>query len=50
MKEVYELILLEKLKDQPNKKLIQYLQNLKIQILKKIIIDNYKNNEITSRE
>lgn len=42
MKEVYELIIQEKLKDKPNKAYIQWLQKLNEAILKGIIIDNYK--------
>jgi len=42
MKEVHELILREKLKDKPNKIYIQWLQKLNEQILKQIIINNYK--------
>jgi hypothetical protein len=42
MKEVHQLILKEKLKDKPDIKYIQWLQKLNQDILKKIIINNYK--------
>jgi hypothetical protein len=42
MKEVYELIIQEKLKVKPNRAYIQWLQKLNESILKGIIIDNYK--------
>jgi len=42
MKEVHQLILKEKLKDNPDIKYIQWLQKLNQDILKKIIINNYK--------
>ena len=45
MKEVHEMILKEKLKDQPNRKYIRWLQKLNQDILKQIIINNYKNKE-----
>ena len=43
MREVHELILKEKLKDKPNKKLIQWLQNLNEQIIAQILINEYLN-------
>ena len=42
MKEIHELILKEKMKKKPNRKYIQWLQKLNQDILKKIIVDNYK--------
>ena len=42
MKEVYQLIIKEKLKEKPNKSYIQWLQTLNEDILKQIIIDNYR--------
>jgi len=42
MKEVHQLILKEKLKDKPNVKYIQWLQKLNQDILKQIIVKNYK--------
>ena len=42
MKEVFQLIIKEKLKEKPNKNYIQWLQKLNQDILKKIIIDNYR--------
>tara|TARA_R100000908_G_C3750812_1_gene145436 strand:+ start:2055 stop:2186 length:132 start_codon:yes stop_codon:yes gene_type:complete len=42
MKEIHELILKEKLKNKPNKRFIQWLQKLNQDILKQIIINNYK--------
>ena len=42
MKEVQELILKEKLKEKPNKRYIQWLQKLNQDILKSIILKNYK--------
>ena len=42
MKEIHELILKEKLKDKPNRKYIQWLQKLNRDILKQIIVKNYK--------
>tara|TARA_Y100001972_G_scaffold92373_1_gene113097 strand:+ start:1038 stop:1169 length:132 start_codon:yes stop_codon:yes gene_type:complete len=42
MKEIHELILKEKLKQKPNRKYIQWLQKLNQDILKQIIVDNYK--------
>ena len=42
MKEIHELILKEKLKDKPNRKYIQWLQKLNQDILKQIIVKNYK--------
>tara|TARA_R100000988_G_C4005648_1_gene172396 strand:+ start:3311 stop:3442 length:132 start_codon:yes stop_codon:yes gene_type:complete len=42
MKEIHELILKEKLKDKPDRKYIQWLQKLNQDILKKIIVKNYK--------
>jgi len=43
MKEVHELILKEKLKEKPNVRYIQWLQKLNKEILKDIILKNYKN-------
>ncbi len=43
MKEVHELILKEKLKEKPNVRYIQWLQKLNQEILKDIILKNYKN-------
>ena len=42
MREVQELILKEKLKDNPNIKYIQWLQKINENILKEIILTNYK--------
>jgi hypothetical protein len=42
MKEIHELILKEKLKDKPDRKYIQWLQKLNQDILKQIIVKNYK--------
>lgn len=42
MKEIHELILKEKLKEKPNKRFIQWLQKLNEDILKQIIVKNYK--------
>jgi hypothetical protein len=42
MKEVFQLIIKEKLKEKPNKNYIQWLQKLNQDILKQIIIDNYR--------
>ena len=42
MKEIHELILKEKLKAKPNRKYIQWLQKLNQDILKQIIVKNYK--------
>ncbi len=42
MKEIHEMILSEKMKDNPNKKFIQWLQKLNQEILKQIILKNYK--------
>tara|TARA_R100000742_G_C4205678_1_gene33494 strand:+ start:472 stop:603 length:132 start_codon:yes stop_codon:yes gene_type:complete len=42
MKEIHELILKEKMKDKPNRKYIQWLQKLNQDILKQIIVKNYK--------
>mgnify|MGYP003129353522 FL=1 len=42
MKEIHELILKEKLKDKPNRRYIQWLQKLNQDILKQIIVKNYK--------
>tara|TARA_R100000935_G_C2683641_1_gene103715 strand:- start:307 stop:438 length:132 start_codon:yes stop_codon:yes gene_type:complete len=42
MKEIHEMILSEKLKVKPNKKFIQWLQKLNQDILKRIIIKDYK--------
>ena len=42
MKEVYQLMIDEKMKENPNKSYIQWLQKLNEAILKQIIIDNYK--------
>jgi|TARA_R110000744_G_scaffold273115_1_gene386027 hypothetical protein len=42
MKEVFQLIIKEKLKEKPNKGYIQWLQKLNQDILKQIIIDNYR--------
>ena len=42
MKEVYDLIIKEKLKDKPNKGYIQWLQKINENILKQIIIDSYR--------
>ena len=50
MREVHELILKEKLKEKPNKKLIQWLQNLNEQIIAQILINEYMNKDIASRE
>jgi|TARA_S200002703_G_scaffold1020_1_gene1748 hypothetical protein len=45
MKEVHELILKEKLKEKPNIRYIQWLQKLNQDILKQIILNNYKNKD-----
>tara|TARA_R110000751_G_scaffold48529_4_gene108020 strand:- start:360 stop:491 length:132 start_codon:yes stop_codon:yes gene_type:complete len=42
MREVHEMILKEKMKPTPNRRFIQWLQKLNQEILKKIIIKNYK--------
>jgi len=42
MKEIHQMILKEKMKERPNRKYIQWLQKLNQDILKKIIIENYK--------
>jgi len=42
MKEVQEMILEEKLNSKPNKRLIQYLQKLNKELVKKLIYKNYK--------
>jgi hypothetical protein len=42
MKEIHEMILNEKMKDKPNKRFIQWLQKLNQEILKQIILNNYK--------
>ena len=42
MKEVQDTILKEKLKKDPDKRFIQWLQKLNHEILKDIIIKNYK--------
>ena len=42
MKEIHQMILKEKMKEKPNRKYIQWLQKLNQDILKKIIIENYK--------
>ena len=45
MKEVHELILKEKLIEKPNIRYIQWLQKLNQDILKQIILNNYKNKD-----
>ena len=42
MKEIHEMIIKENLKDKPNKRFIQWLQKLNQDILKQIIVKNYK--------
>jgi len=45
VKEIHEMILKEKLKDKPNKRFIQWLQKLNQDILKRIILKDYKNKK-----
>jgi|10_taG_2_1085330.scaffolds.fasta_scaffold133928_2 hypothetical protein len=45
MKEIYEMILQEKLKENSNKKFIQWLQKLTKNKLKRILINQYKKYE-----